>query len=73
MTLSSIEGTLQPPASHEMCLFVGSFLIFIMILEDFALCLLSQGEKRKYITRKKLKSHCKLCLIKKVTFNFCVL
>ena len=28
MTLSSIEGTLKPPASHETCLFIGSFFNF---------------------------------------------
>ena len=51
MTLSSFEGTLQPTASHETCLFVGCFFfIFILIQENFAVCLLSQGEKRKYKT-----------------------
>ena len=51
MTVSSIEGTLQPPASHETCLFVGSSINFIVILENFAECLSCKGEKRKYKTK----------------------
>ena len=49
MTLSSIEGTFQPPASYKTCLFVGSFF-FHSDSENIAVSLLSQSEKRKYKT-----------------------